>query len=113
MPGKWEFPGGKIDAGETPEQALHRELMEEMSVRVAVVCALRPRTHRYPSLTVTLYPFVCGSPAGPVVLNEHSESRWLAPGEMAGLDWAEADVPVVAEYLERRERGSAKEGLPQ
>jgi 8-oxo-dGTP diphosphatase len=108
MPGRWEFPGGKVAAGESPAQALHRELMEELSVKVRVLCALPPHSHHYPEFTVTLHPFVCRTITGPVVLREHSEARWLAPGEMAGMDWAEADVPVIAEYLEWRGRGNTR-----
>ena len=100
LPLKWEFPGGKIDAGESSEACLVRELQEEMGVRISVGLPLQPTTHSYPSFTVTLYPFICRIISGEITLHEHSEIAWLHPQELPPLDWAEADLPVIAEYLE-------------
>ncbi|MDD4339809.1 MAG: (deoxy)nucleoside triphosphate pyrophosphohydrolase [Syntrophales bacterium] len=97
---KWEFPGGKIRPGESPEACLHRELMEEMGLRIDVKRPLDPAPHRYPLFDVTLYPFVCTIAAGEPVLNAHRAVVWLPPGELPSLDWAEADRPVIAAYLE-------------
>jgi 8-oxo-dGTP diphosphatase len=99
LPLKWEFPGGKIDPGESPEECLRRELIEEMSVRVDVGESLPASTHHYPSFAVTLYPFVCSIASGEIVLHEHAAIAWLPPGELQGLDWAEADWPVIEAYL--------------
>jgi 8-oxo-dGTP diphosphatase len=99
LPLKWEFPGGKIDSGETAEECLKRELVEEMGVRVRVGERLPESTHRYPTFTVTLYPFVCSIEAGEIVLHEHAAVSWLPAGELHTLDWAEADLPVIASYL--------------
>jgi 8-oxo-dGTP diphosphatase len=99
LPLKWEFPGGKIDSGETAEECLKRELVEEMGVRVRVGEDLPASTHRYPTFTVTLYPFICFIEAGEIVLHEHSAVSWLPAGELHTLDWAEADLPVIASYL--------------
>lgn len=99
LPLKWEFPGGKIEAGESPEECLHRELREEMEISVVIGVALLPRTHRYPDFTVTLYPFVCQLTTAEIVLREHVAICWIAPAQMLSLDWAEADLPVVADYL--------------
>jgi len=98
LPLKWEFPGGKIEPGEGPEECLKRELVEEMGVEIAIGRALTPATHHYHAFTVTLYPFVCSIVAGDVTLFEHADARWLPAEEMLELDWAEADLPIIAEY---------------
>ena len=103
LPLKWEFPGGKIEPGESPEECLKRELMEEMGIRVKAGQALLLHTHSYPAFTVTLYPFVCSVESGNIVLHEHAAITWLAPGDLHGLDWAEADLPVIQSYLCCRE----------
>jgi 8-oxo-dGTP diphosphatase len=97
-PLKWEFPGGKIRLGESGQECLVREIDEEMGVKVAVIRALQPSTHRYPSVKVTLYPFVCGLGKEEPVPLEHFALRWLPPQELHTLDWAEADLPVLAQY---------------
>jgi 8-oxo-dGTP diphosphatase len=94
----WEFPGGKIDQGESPEECLRRELMEELGVRVRVGRPLPLSTHRYPSFTITLYPFVCSIEAGEITLHEHAAVVWLPPERLHELEWAEADLPVVEAY---------------
>jgi 8-oxo-dGTP diphosphatase len=99
LPLKWEFPGGKIEAGESPEACLHRELREEMDVSVVIGQALLSSTHHYPDFTVTLYPFLCQLETAEIVLREHAAMRWLAPTELLTLDWAAADLPVIADYL--------------
>lgn len=101
MPLKWEFPGGKIKDGESPEACLVRELLEELAVTVAVRYPLAPVTWDYDSFSVTLHPFVCEIAEGTIILHEHKEVKWLAPAELPSLDWAEADFPVISEYLLR------------
>jgi 8-oxo-dGTP diphosphatase len=107
MPFKWEFPGGKIDQGETPEECLVREVREELGVEIHVGGPLMPATHHYPDLTVTLYPFVCTILSGDIILHEHAASVWLLPAELPRLDWAEADWPVLEAY--RRMKGDLKQ----
>ncbi len=102
LPLKWEFPGGKIREGESPDDCLTREMMEELNLSVTIDRALSPHIHRYPNFTVTLYPFVCVILAGNLLLHEHAAVTWLAPEELHLLDWAEADLPVLATYLEKR-----------
>jgi len=110
---KWEFPGGKIRPGESPEACLHRELMEEMGLRIDVKRPLDPAQHRYPSFAVTLYPFVCTIAAGEPVLNAHRAVVWLAAEELPALDWAEADRPVIAAYRESLRGGDPSPPIPK
>ena len=100
LPLKWEFPGGKIDAGESCEACLVRELQEEMGIRISVDLPLKPTTHTYSAFVVTLYPFICSIIYGEITLYEHAEIAWLSHEELPALDWAEADIPVIADYLE-------------
>ncbi|MBZ0156236.1 MAG: (deoxy)nucleoside triphosphate pyrophosphohydrolase [Alphaproteobacteria bacterium] len=104
LPLKWEFPGGKIDEGESPVECLKRELYEELGIDVVVGRALTPTTyqypatHQYPEFTVTLYPFLCTLLSGEIILHEHKSLAWLPPEELHTLDWAEADWPVIEKY---------------
>ncbi len=77
MPLKWEFPGGKMDAGETAEACLRRELAEELRITVTIIVRLDPVSHAYGDVTVTLHPFVCKLAAGEPVLVEHAALSWL------------------------------------
>lgn len=99
LPLKWEFPGGKIDQGESPEECLRREIAEEMNIEVEIGSGLPPSTHNYPAFSITLYPFVCSIENGEITLAEHSAIAWLVPEQLDTLDWAEADIPVVKTYL--------------
>jgi len=99
LPLKWEFPGGKIEAGESPEECLIRELKEELGVSVSIGAALSPATHCYTDFTVTLYPFTCRLSGGPITMYEHQALKWMEPERMPELDWAAADLPVIRDYL--------------
>ena len=99
MPHKWEFPGGKIDPGETAEECLRRELLEEIGIQARIGRSLPASTHQYPTFTITLHSFVCTIEEGEIVLHEHEALLWLEPGELLCLDWAEADIPVLEAYL--------------
>lgn len=102
LPLKWEFPGGKINDGERPEECLKRELQEELGIEVLISQALAPLTHRYSSFVVTLYPFVCAITSGEIVLHEHKALTWLPPERLHELDWAEADIPLINGYCKAR-----------
>ena len=97
---KWEFPGGKINDGENPTECLKRELHEELGIDAMVGQPLSPVNHNYPTFSVTLYPFICTIICGEITLHEHVALAWLAPDELHMLDWAEADLPVLAIYQE-------------
>jgi 8-oxo-dGTP diphosphatase len=100
LPLKWEFPGGKLEAGESAEECLQRELVEEMSVTIAVGRQLPLHTHSYDTFTVTLHPFVCTLASGTITLHEHAAITWLSPDELHTLDWLEADRPVLEAYAQ-------------
>lgn len=109
LPLKWEFPGGKVDEGETLEECLVRELMEELGMEVSVKQPLSPSSHSYPDAEITLYPFICSRRTGEICLLEHAEVLWLTPERLRELDWAEADIPVLEEYLGRFRNLSQKD----
>lgn len=111
MPLKWEFPGGKIDRGESAEECLRRELAEELSIEIGIEKRLASHTHHYSAFTVTLHPFVCTLKAERIVLHEHKALSWLPPESLETLDWAEADRPVIADYLEYAGCESRETGL--
>lgn len=98
LPLKWEFPGGKINDGESPEECLMRELHEELGIGVTISRPLAQVTHQYPTFIITLYPFVCRISAGEIKLHEHKAFTWLPPERLHELDWAEADTPVIDNY---------------
>lgn len=97
LPLAWEFPGGKLEAGEDPQTCLQRELMEELGITAGIGAPLSARTHHYPDFSVTLYPFYCTILSGEIILHEHNAMIWLLPEELHRLEWAEADLPIIEE----------------
>ena len=98
LPLKWEFPGGKIHPGENAAGCLARELREELGVEVSIGAALPSFRHDYPDFSVTLHPFRCTLASDRITLHEHKALRWMRPGELRTLDWAEADIPIIDHY---------------
>ncbi|MFC7339108.1 (deoxy)nucleoside triphosphate pyrophosphohydrolase [Haloferula chungangensis] len=97
--GKWEFPGGKVEAGESAEAALIRELQEELEITVAIDKALGRVVHDYGRGPIQLIPFTCTIEKGEPQAHEHSELRWCLPSQLSALDWAAADLPILREFL--------------
>lgn len=92
---KWEFPGGKIEVGESREDALVREIHEELAVDINGLQYLMTVEHSYPDFHLTMYPYACILTEGEVELREHVSLKWLNVAELSSLDWAAADLPVV------------------
>jgi 8-oxo-dGTP diphosphatase len=107
LPLKWEFPGGKIKQGESPEQCVIREVSEELNLQITVGQSIPSVSHDYPDFSVTLYPFICAIISGKITLHEHKALLWLSPHELCSLDWVAADFPVISTYCDRLNRHSS------
>ncbi len=92
---KWEFPGGKLETGESAERAVVRELNEELQTHVRVVRPLMVVQHQYPTFFITLHALLCEREEGTLILGEHQQSRWLNQDQLESMDWAAADLPIV------------------
>lgn len=106
--GLWEFPGGKVEEAETPEQALHRELAEELALAVEIVASLPAVRHAYSHFRVTLYPFVCRATEALPVVAEGPETRWCTLDELGDLAMPKANHKVLGHlraYLEDGQQG--------
>lgn len=99
LPLKMEFPGGKVEEGETPEAGLIREIKEELGVDIAIVSEIQVNEHHYPDFSIRLIPYICRIISGEIFLKEHAAYFWQAPDNLMELDWAAADIPVVYNYL--------------
>lgn len=93
--GWWEYPGGKMEGGETPEEALKREIREELSTEIRVDEFFCTVDYDYPAFHLTMHCYLCSMLTGALRLNEHKAARWLKRDELSGVQWLPADVEVV------------------
>ena len=95
MGGKWEFPGGKIEQGETPQACLQRELREELGIVADVHDLFAVNTHDYADRKIELSAYTAGIRSGDITLHEHSDARWVAIDQLRQFDMCDADWPFV------------------
>ncbi len=103
----WEFPGGKVEEGETSRTALVREIREELDTEIAVGELFDTVEYDYPAFHLSMDCFLCKVVSGKLVLKEHEDARWLSREQLDSVDWLPADIGLIrklAEYLQRRER---------
>ena len=98
--GKWEFPGGKVEKGETHQEALAREIREELNIEVEVGELIDENYNEYPDKNINLKVYKCQYISGEIKDVEHKALEWKRPYEVESLDWAEADKPIVEAYLD-------------
>lgn len=91
----WEFPGGKMEPGESPEEALRREIWEELETRIAVERLVQTVEYDYPDFHLTMHCFWCHIESGHLTLKEHEAARWLSLSDIESVDWLPADREVV------------------
>lgn len=101
LPGKWEFPGGKVEEGEDPKDGLIREIREELAIDIQVKAALTPVEYAYPTKTIRLLPFVALWIGGHIRLAEHAQWAWYDQNQLFSLDLAPADLPILHELTEK------------
>lgn len=99
QPMKWEFPGGKIESGETEIDCIKREIREELNIVIEVLDRLTPSVYSYPTFTIELIPYTAHYVSGELKLKEHHQYLLLDKDELDELDWAEADLPIVNEIM--------------
>lgn len=100
LPNYWEFPGGKIEQGETKESALIREIIEELQCQIAVDKQIDNTFYEYDHFIIRLETFWCTLIEGRPVLQEHADSKWLTYDKLNHLDWAPADIPAVRKVVD-------------
>ncbi len=98
---KYEFPGGKMEEGESKEETIKREMLEELNLVIDVKEDFLTVTHEYPDFIITMHSFICSCKDPSLELSEHIAFQWLPASEMGDLDWAAADVPIVEKLMSK------------
>ena len=93
--GQWEFPGGKIEVGETPQQALIREIQEELTVKIKVGKLIDTIEYDYPKFHLNMKCFLCVIVDGDIILKEAEDFKWLNKDELYGVNWLPADITLI------------------
>ena len=96
---KYEFPGGKLEDGENEEDALKREISEELNLEIDVAEKFLVVTHEYLDFDLTMHSYLCKVNTEQLVLKEHIDAKWLHKNELIELDWAAADLPIVSKLI--------------
>ncbi|MGE6354569.1 (deoxy)nucleoside triphosphate pyrophosphohydrolase [Flavobacterium sp. NPDC079362] len=99
LPLKWEFPGGKLEINESEIDCIKREIKEEININIEVLQKLTNNIHDYGTFKINLIPFLVQYISGEIKLAEHKDYRLLERSQLLKLDWAEADLPIVEEFL--------------
>ena len=92
---KWEFPGGKIEDGETAEEALKREIFEELDMKISVGDRIKTVEYDYPTFHLSMDCFICEIEEGTPILKEHEAARWLDKSSLTSVEWLPADIEIV------------------
>ena len=96
----WEFPGGKMESGETPEEALKREIWEELETRIEVEQLFKTIDYDYPDFHLTMHCYICKVESGKLTLKEHEAARWLTKEQLSSIDWLPADRSIIGHLKE-------------
>ena len=96
---KYEFPGGKVESGETNEAAIKREILEELNLDIKIDFQFITVNHEYPDFILVMHSFICSCSSPSLELTEHIDFKWLDKTELKSLDWAAADIPIVDKLI--------------